>query len=119
MTRNAPTLLPRRPPEVRKRCLSPARQRLVELMQELWFGHIYNLVLRQGEPVMSPLPKYEKHIKFGSTNEPPATLPTEDYVLPHKIVQLLSEMDTHQNGTLSLLEVQAGLPYRTFIQTND
>ena len=43
--------------ETTKRSISPARQRLIGLMQEIGFGRIENLDLVGGEPVFDPPPR--------------------------------------------------------------
>jgi hypothetical protein len=42
------------PNVVTKAALSPARRRLVELMQEINYGRIERLEVRDGEPVFDP-----------------------------------------------------------------
>ena len=39
-----------------KEALSPARKRLIELMQEINYGRIEELQIRDGEPVFNPPP---------------------------------------------------------------
>ena len=40
-----------------KGALSPARRRLVELMQEVNFGRIESLCVRDAEPLLEPAPR--------------------------------------------------------------
>jgi hypothetical protein len=41
---------------VTKAALTPARKRLIELMQEINYGRIESLMVRNGEPVFDPPP---------------------------------------------------------------
>ena len=43
-------------PNRTKQSLSPARRRLVELMQEVNFGRIEGLHVRDGEPILEQAP---------------------------------------------------------------
>ena len=56
--------------EQRKRDLSPGRQRLVELMQQIQFGRIHDLPVRGGEPVFEPPPRAVKTVKIAGRNAP-------------------------------------------------
>ena len=51
-----------------KRSLSPARQRLVELMQEINFGRIEAFDVCGGEPVLEPAPRVLRDFLLGKTN---------------------------------------------------
>ena len=50
--------------------LSRSRQRLVELMQEINFGRIEEIEVRDGEPVFDPFPQVIRVIKFCGENGP-------------------------------------------------
>jgi len=57
---------------VTKAALSPARRRLVELMQEINYGRIERLEVRDGEPVFDPPPIVLRLFLFGKDNGPNA-----------------------------------------------
>ena len=55
---------------VTKADLSPARARLVVLMQGINFGYIEGLIVRAGAPVLNPPPRVVREVKFGGENGP-------------------------------------------------
>ena len=57
---------------ITKAALTPARRRLVEMMQETNFGRIERLEVRNGEPVLDPPPKAARQMVFGRKNGPNA-----------------------------------------------
>ncbi len=98
-----------------KCALSPARRQLVELMQTINFGHIENLVIRGGEPVLNPLPRVVHEVKIGaSENGPRPELATSDFRLKNHLVELFQRLDALGNATIEKLEVKHGLPFRLF-----
>ena len=54
-----------------KSSLSSGRARLVELMEQLCFGRIENLIIRGGEPTFDPPPKVSRDVQvwFGPRYE--------------------------------------------------
>src|SRR5262245_59935470 len=57
-------------PDLAMAALSRPRRRLVELMQNLNFGRIEVLVIRNGNPILDPLPRVVREVKFGGDNGP-------------------------------------------------
>ena len=53
-----------------KASLSPPRRRLIELMQQINFGRIESLLVRNGEPAFDPAPVVIREVKFGGDNGP-------------------------------------------------
>ena len=98
--------------EVLKMSLSAARQRLVELMQEVNFGEILNLEVRQGEPVFAPAPTVVREIKLGSANGPRPELRFRDFKLKLAVVELLDHLDEFADGVVERIEIREGLPCR-------
>lgn len=99
-----------------KASLSPARRRVLELCQSINFGRIENLVIRDGEPVLDPLPLIHRDIKFGGENGPRPELSTVDCCLKKEHIQLFALFDQNPNDTIERLEVQSGLPFRAILQ---
>lgn len=95
---------------MKKSELSRPRQRLVELMQDLHFGRICDLVIRHGEPVFDPAPRTEEQVRFGGANGPRRERRLQDFVLKADVVALFQEIDRLQNGRILKLEVKYGLP---------
>jgi hypothetical protein len=95
--------------------LSPARRRLVEQMQNLNFGRIENLVICDGEPVFAPAPTVVREHKFGADNGPRHELDSQDFLLKAQVLELFLLFDELVDGTISLIEVKNGLPFRAFL----
>ncbi len=99
-----------------KRSLSPARKRLVELLQRLNFGRIEGLQVRGGEPVLDPLPRIVREVKLAAAeNGPRPEADNRDFLLKAQVVDLFGELDRLGTGTIELLEVKHGLPFRLFV----
>jgi hypothetical protein len=98
-----------------KSALSAARRRLVELMQQVNFGHIENLVIRDGDPVFDPSLRVVHEIKFcAAENGPRAELASGDFRLKGQLVELFQRFDQLDNATIEKLEIKHGLPFRLF-----
>ena len=95
-----------------KASLSPERKRLLELMQEVNFGRIENLVVRGGEPVFKPAPKIIFEIRFGSKNGPRRELGIKDFVLKAQVIELFDYLTRLGNGIVERLEIRYGIPFR-------
>jgi hypothetical protein len=98
-----------------KAVLSPARRRLLELMQLVNFGRIENLIVRGGEPSLVPPPRVVREVKFGGDNGPRPELATDDFRLKAQVVDLFRELDRLADGTVEALEVKHGLPFRLLV----
>ncbi|MBP3954871.1 hypothetical protein J8F10_06190 [Gemmata sp. G18] len=97
--------------EPTKRSLSPARQRIVELLQQLNFGRVENLVVRGGEPVLDPTPVVIREYKFASENGPHPESGRPDCRLKNQVADLMSLLDDIGDGTITVLSVKHGLPF--------
>ena len=95
-----------------KQSLSLARRRLVELMQELNFGRIEGLQVRDGETSLVPPPSIRREILFGKENAPNAARGKEDFTLKNQHVELFALFDRERSVTIESLVVQNGLPIR-------
>ena len=100
---------------VTKLSLSPRRRRLLELLQQVNFGRVESLVVADGEPVFDPPPQIVREIKFGAENGPRQELGAADFNLKSQVVELLAFFDELQNGTVDVLEVKYGLPFRAIV----
>lgn len=95
-----------------KRALSPARRRLVELMQEVNFGRIEGLCVRDTEPLLEPAPRVLRDIVFGKMNSPNPARGREDFALKEQLIELFDLFDRERSVTVESLVVQNGLPVR-------
>ena len=58
--------------------LSGSRRKLLEIMQEANFARIEGLRVRDGEPVLNPMPRVIREVKFGGENGPrPERVPSD------------------------------------------
>jgi hypothetical protein len=99
------------PIQVSKSSLSGARQRLVALMQSMNFGRIEALIVRAGEPVLDPLPRIIREVKFCGDNSPWHEPASPDFALKHQVINLFAHFDQIQNGTIAQLVIKHGLPF--------
>ena len=104
------SLSPRGIPNPRKRHLSPARKRLLTLVQRLCFGTIENLQVQAGEPSWDPPPRVIRRRKNGSANEPRPQAEADDFALKRQWVDFFADLDAMSDGTILLIEVAHGLP---------
>ncbi len=73
--------------------LSPARRRLVTLMQEVNFGSIHGLHVCAREPVFDPPPRVVREVKFCAENGPRPEVTKEDFPLKAQVWELFAEID--------------------------
>jgi len=97
--------------DLSKSSLSPARKRLVELMQHMHFGRVERLVVRGGEPVFDPGPRVIRKLKMGGRNEPRSEAAAEDFVLRREVIELLEQVQGIGNGCIDRIEIAHGLPF--------
>jgi hypothetical protein len=98
-----------------KRDLSPRRRSLVEYMQEKNFCTIYDLPIVDGEPVLSPMPRVVREFKFPGENGPRPELDLDDFPLKPQVVQLFACFEEIRDGTIAVIEVKHGLPFRMLV----
>ncbi len=104
---------------VSKVSLSERRRQLVELLQELNFGRIEDLVIRDGQPVLNPPPHIIREVKFGGENGPRPERATADFRLKAQVIELFTYFDQMQDGTIDVIEVKHGLPFRMLVAEAD
>jgi hypothetical protein len=96
-----------------KSSLSTQKKRLLEALQKTNYGRIENLLIREGEPVLSPPPRIVKDIKLGATDTGARPeLNTMDFALKREHLELFEYFRRLGNGTIECIEVKAGLPFR-------
>ena len=98
-----------------KASLSPARRRLLELFQQINFGQLESLDIRDGEPILDPMPRRQFVIKFCGENGPRPELSQSDFSLKQQVVELFAFFDQRQNGVIDVLEIKHGLPFRMVV----
>ena len=98
-----------------KAALSPARRRLVELLQQLNFGRVEGLSVLDGDPVFDPPPRVVREVKFGGENGSRPEAAASDFPLKSQVVELFRHFDEIGDGTIDVLEVKHGLPFRMVV----
>ena len=101
---------------VTKQQLSPARQRILQLMQKFSFCSIRDLQIRGGDPTFSPPPTIIQDLKLGSDNDPRPQLYMRDFQLKAEHLELFTVMDEVQNGCIEEICVKYGLPWRLSVK---
>jgi hypothetical protein len=98
-----------------RKSLSTAKARLVEIIEQLRFGRIENLIVRGGEPTFDPPPRISRDIKFGPDYVPQLKPTSGDFILKSHFNELFDELEQIGNGSVELLEIRHGLPFRVVI----
>jgi len=100
-----------------KSALSHNRRCLVEAMQALNFGRIEQLQIREGEPVFAAASRLIQDIKIGSAESGPRPeLAHEDFPLKASVIELFEHFDRIWDGTVAVVEVRYGLPFRVVME---
>jgi len=97
---------------VTKATLTPARKRLVELMQEINYGRIEQLHVRDGEPVFDPPPTVLRLFLFGKDNGPNESRGNDGFALKKKVAELFEVFDRERLLSIQELMIDNGLPVR-------
>jgi hypothetical protein len=93
--------------------LSALRQGLVRLCQSTNYGGINDLAVSDREPILSdPQCTVMQDVKLDSEQRPREETNQSDFLLSAEVVRLMALMDEIQNGTISSLEIRAGVPRR-------
>lgn len=103
-------------PLTRKSKLSAGQFQLIELMQQINFGRIEGLWIRNGEPQFAPPPKIICEIKFGGENGPRPQKSSDDFELKAQVVELLQHLERIGNAIIDTIEVKHGLPFRLIVE---
>ena len=94
------------------RDLSKSRRQLIELVRRLNFGWVEQLVVRDGEPVLSPLPKVVTERKLQGESFPPIPPAADDAETPDPFLRLFRYFDQIQDVTVERLLVKYALPFK-------
>ena len=80
-------------------------------MQEINFGRIEGLVIRNGEPVFEPAPRVIRYHKLGGENGPRRERELDDFVLKAKVTELFEQFEAIGNGKIVRIEIKYGIPF--------
>ena len=98
-----------------KGSLSPQHVRLLETMQEINFGRIEQLEIRDGQPVFNPAPRVIRDIKLGGECGPRPELATSDFVL-RPVIELFNHFSQIGNGIVESITIKNGLPFKLVVE---
>ena len=89
--------------------LSFARQALVRLCQDVNFGQILDLLVRNAEPIWDPGPTIlsEVRLDIEETPRPEGELP--DFRLSSEILRLMRQLDQIKDGKVAKIEIRDGI----------
>ncbi len=104
---------------ITRAALTPARRRLVEMMQEINFGRIEGLEVRYGEPVLDPPPKAARQMVFGRRNGTNAGDANHGITLNKKVAELFEVFDREQTFRVLELVIDDGMPVRMTVADGD
>jgi len=103
----------------RKSSLTPPQRLLLIKMQQLNFGRIERLVVRDGEPVFDPPPRVVREVKFCAENGPRPEGGRHDFALKAQVRELFAHLEALGSGVICRLEVKHGLPFRMTVVEED
>jgi hypothetical protein len=92
--------------------LSASRQVLVRLCQNINFGQIQDLHVRNSELVWDPAPTVLSEIKLDIEEAPRPESELPDFKLSSQIQRLMHRLDQLTDGRIERIEVREGIPRR-------
>jgi hypothetical protein len=96
---------------IRKTDLPFEGQRLVEEMQQINFGRLEYLPVRNGLPGRDKRTRIIRTVKLGGENEPRPEHQLGNFELKREVIELFSRLRQLGNGLILSLEVKYGLPF--------
>ena len=95
--------------------LSPARQTLVRLCQDVNFGQILDLQVTSGEPIWDPGPTILTEVRLDIEEGPRPERELPDFQLSSEIRRLVRYLNQIKDGTITKIEIRDGLPRRLVV----
>ena len=92
--------------------LSASRQTLVRLCQDINFGQIQDLHVRNSEPLWDSAPTVLSEIKLDTEDAPRPEVELPDFKLSSQIQRLMRQLDQLRDGIVERIEVREGIPRR-------
>lgn len=103
--------------ETHKRMLKPAEQQLIDLLREVGYGTLSNIVIRSGEVQLTPRPKARRNFRLGRPELGRHMRPIgEDFQLKAQHVDLIERLRRVHNGVVVSIDVQDGLPMNLVVE---
>ncbi len=84
-------------------------------MQEINFGRMEELQIRDGEPIFTPPPTVLQQFLFGKENGPNANRSVDSFALKKKVAEMFDLFDREPSLSIQELIIDNGLPVRMTI----
>jgi hypothetical protein len=97
-------------PISRKQDLTRNQCGLLSLMQEIRYGRIDRLLVRDGEPAPTGI-RWRRTVKLGSDNTPHHCADAEDFALRREVIDFFRALRELDDAELTDIEVRNGLPF--------
>jgi hypothetical protein len=94
-----------------KKSLAPSQSRLLELLQQVRYGRIHRLRVRDGLPLFQDRISWTRTVKVLGENGPHPASCSPDFVLRQEVTALLGLLTAIREGEIRNLEVRNGLPF--------
>jgi hypothetical protein len=88
--------------------ISPAKRQLLNLFEDVQFGRLIGLIVRDGEPIFDPAPTVVRTLKFGAAGNPHR--PTGDPASRPAVTELFAHFTLISNGVVHKIQIADGLP---------
>ncbi len=96
--------------------LSPAKQRLLRLFQSINFGRVEDLEIRGGDPEFCPPPKVFVELKLDVADGARPEFSLGRFPLRNQVERFLTQLARLGDGTVEMIEIRHGLPFRMVIE---
>ena len=97
--------------------LSLSRQTLVRVCQDVNFGQIQGLHVRDSDPVWDPAPTVLSEVRLDIEESPRPEGELPDFKLSSEIQRLMCQLDQLQDGKIEKIEVRGGVPRRLVLSS--
>lgn len=105
--------------ELRYSQIRAAQRQLVDLMSEIGFGRIEQMIVQGGQPVFVPPPRVVREFKLERDEPEPGGVRTAtDYALKGQVRSLLRRLTVLGCGRIESITIANGLPTRLSIATH-
>ena len=100
------------PTGVKRSDLCESERYLIDLLQQLGFGRIEDLSVRDGKPLFDPPPRVVATLTLRAEIENRGETHGVDFALKREIVLLLLLIRQIRNGKILLISIRHGLPIK-------
>jgi hypothetical protein len=94
----------------RKNDLSSGQRELLALLQQIRYGRVERLLVRDGEPLLAGA-RWRRTVKVGGDNAPHPCTDAADFALRHEVAEFFRLLQQLGGAELTDVEVRNGLPF--------